>query len=54
MLLTTENYPDILHPAYDAKPVEAVLFFWSFIVIAIWLFMTVVLAIVFEVRVCLR
>ena len=33
VLLTTENYPDILHPAYAYDRLSAILFFWSFIAI---------------------
>jgi voltage-gated sodium channel len=47
VLLTTENYPGVLHPAYDHNAPVAVVFFWSFIMLAIWLLMSVVLAVVF-------
>jgi hypothetical protein len=48
ILLTTENYPDILHPAYDYSPWLGVSFFWSYIIIGIWLFMSLLLAVICE------
>ena len=53
ILLTTENYPDIIHPALDIgsgwHQLISVLFFWSFVIIAVWSFMALLLAVVFEV-----
>ena len=47
VLLSTENYPDIMYPALDASPIYAV-FFIVFILVGIFIFFSVLTAIIFD------
>ena len=47
VLLTGDNYPDILYPALDKSP-ASILFFISFLLISVYFILSFVLAILFE------
>ena len=48
VLSTTENFPAVLYPGTDQRPVVAGIFFISFLVIFLWLVLPLVQAIVFD------
>lgn len=48
VLTTTENFPDILLPGLAVYPVQAAVFFCSFIFTGVWLLMSFILAVMFD------
>ncbi|GAB5372942.1 hypothetical protein AAMO2058_001707500, partial [Amorphochlora amoebiformis] len=48
VLLTTENYPMALYPAYEKHPTIAILYFWSFLMIGCTLILSTLLGAVVE------
>lgn len=48
VLTTTENFPDILYDSLRYAPVISMLFFISFFFVGVWLFMSLILAVVYD------
>ncbi len=48
VLLSTENFPDILLPGMYDQPVNAAFFFVSFIAIGVWIYMSLLIAVIFD------
>ena len=46
MLSTTENYPDVMYPALDRRPVQALIFFVVFLLVVLLILLPLTLAIV--------
>ena len=46
MLTTTENYPDVMYPALDRRPVQALIFFVVFLLVVLLILLPLTLAIV--------
>jgi hypothetical protein len=47
-LYTTENYPHILYPALQVRPIFASIFFCSYVWLGVWVFMSYCSAIIYD------